>query len=263
MDTGLRGKVAVVSAASKGLGKAAALALAGEGANVAICSRDETTLAATAEEIRAATGVDVLPVTADVRKAEDIARFVEQAASHFGQINILVTNAGGPPPGTFDKITDADWQTAFELTLMSAVRLIRAVLPHMRRAGGGRIVNITSYSVKQPIPGLLLSNSIRPAVIGMAKTLSFELAKDKILINNVCPGDHETDRMLELDGAQATREGRSMEDVRNDKVKSIPLGRRGAPSELAALIVFLCSEKAAFMTGTTIQNDGGSYRGLM
>jgi len=263
MDMGLRGKVALVSAASKGLGKAAALALAREGVNVAICARNEAALAATEQEIRQATGVDVLAVTADVTKPEDIASFVSTAAAHFGRIDILVTNAGGPPSGTFDMFSDADWQAAFNLTLLSVVRLIRATLPHLRKAGGGRIVNIASASVKQPIEGLLFSNSLRPGIIGLAKTLSFELAKDNILINNVAPGYHDTDRIKELDAARAAREGRPVADVAGDNVRSIPLGRRGDPAELAALIVFLCSRHAGFMTGVTIQVDGGANRGIM
>jgi 3-oxoacyl-[acyl-carrier protein] reductase len=260
---GLRGKVAIVSAASKGLGKAAALALAHEGVNLAICARNTAMLDAAAAQIHAETGVDVLAVTADVANAADVARFIAAAAGRFGSIDILVTNAGGPPSGLFETFTDADWQAAFNLTLMSVVRLIRATLPHMRQAGGGRIVNITSASVKQPIDGLLFSNTLRPGIIGLAKTLSFELAKDNILINNVAPGYHDTDRVKELDAARAAREGRAVADVARDNVKSIPLGRRGEPAELAALIVFLCSQRSAFITGATIQVDGGAFRGLM
>jgi 3-oxoacyl-[acyl-carrier protein] reductase len=263
MDMGLRGKTALVTAASKGLGKAAAFALAREGVNPAICSRDEAVLQATASEIRRATGVDVLAIRADVTSATDITNFVSEAAGRFGQIDILITNAGGPPAGTFDMFSDADWQAAFNLTLLSVVRLIRAALPHLRRAGGGRIINITSSSVKQPIEGLLFSNSLRPAIIGLAKTLSFELARDNILVNNVAPGYHDTDRIKELDAAKAEREGRSVADVARDSLRSIPLGRRGEPAELAALIVFLCSSHAGFITGATIQVDGGAYRGIM
>jgi 3-oxoacyl-[acyl-carrier protein] reductase len=207
--------------------------------------------------------VDVLAIASDVTKSDDILHFVNAAAAHFGRIDILVTNAGGPPSGVFDSFSDADWQAAFDLTLMSVVRLIRATLPHMRKAGGGRIVNIASASVKQPIEGLLFSNTLRPGIIGLAKTLSFELAKDHILINNVAPGYHDTDRIKELDAARAAREGRAVADVARDNVKSIPLGRRGEPAELAALIVFLCSQQSAFTTGATIQVDGGAFRGLM
>lgn len=263
MDMGLGGKVALVSAASKGLGRATALALAREGASLAICSRNATVLAATASDIHRMTGVEVLAIPADVTKGEDITNFVNKAAEHFGRVDILVTNAGGPPPGTFDMFSDADWQAAFNLTLMSVVRLIRATLPHMRKTGAGRIVNIASSSVKQPADGLLFSNSLRPAIIGLAKTLSFELAKENILINNVCPGAHETDRMHELDTDRAAREGRTLAEVAADGIKSIPLGRRGDPAELAALVVFLCSSHSGFTTGATIQVDGGAYRGIM
>jgi 3-oxoacyl-[acyl-carrier protein] reductase len=261
MDFGLRGKVALVSAASKGLGKAAALALAREGANVAICARNDATLATTANEIRSATGVDVLAISADVSRADDVIRFVGDAAAHFGRIDILIANTGGPPSGTFEKFSDADWQAAFNLTVMSPVRLIRAVLPYMRKAGGGRIVNIASSSVKEPITGLLFSNSLRPAVIGMTKTLSLDLATDNILINNVLPGSYNTDRIAELDEAQAAREGRPVADVAADKIRTHPLRRRGDPSELAAMIVFLCSAQASYVTGTSIMVDGGSYKG--
>jgi 3-oxoacyl-[acyl-carrier protein] reductase len=263
MDMGLRGKVALVAAASKGLGKAAAFALAREGAHLAICSRSQATLSATAQEIHQATGVDVLPIPTDVTRAEEITNFVNRAADHFGQINILVTNAGGPPAGNFEMFGDADWQAAFNLTLMSVVRMIRSALPHLRKAGGGRIVNIASDSVKAPIDGLIFSNTLRPAVIGLTKTLSFELIKDNILINNVCPGSFNTDRIQELDMAQARREGRPVAEVAAEKIKSIPMGRRGDPSELAAMICFLCSSQASYITGQTIVVDGGRYRGIL
>ena len=262
MDMGLRGKVALVAAASKGLGKATAFALAREGANVAICSRNTAALAATAGEIRQATGVDVLAVPADVTKAEDIDNFVTQAATHFGRIDILVTNAGGPPSGRFETFSDADWQAAFNLTFMSVVRMIRATLPHLRRAGGGRIVCIASGSVKQPIQGLLMSNSLRPGIVGLAKTLSLELAKENILVNCVLPGTHDTDRIRELDAARAQRESRPVAEVARERIGAIPVGRIGKPEELASLVVYYCSEQASFMTGTSIQVDGGENRAL-
>jgi 3-oxoacyl-[acyl-carrier protein] reductase len=263
MDMGLGGKVALVSAASKGLGRATALALAREGVNLAISSRNANVLAATASNIRRSTGVEVLAIPADVTKGEDILNFVDKAAEHFGRVDILVTNAGGPPAGTFDMFSDADWQAAINLTLMSVVRLIRATLPYMRKGGGGRIVNITSLSVKQPADDLLFSSSLRPAIVGLAKTISFALAKENILINNVCPGSHETDRIHELDEARAARERRPLAEVAAESMKSIPLGRRGDPAELAALVVFLCSSHSGFTTGATIQVDGGAYRGIM
>jgi 3-oxoacyl-[acyl-carrier protein] reductase len=263
MDLGLKGKVAAVAAASEGLGKASALELAREGCAVAICARDEGPLQATAQEIRDATGARVVAVVADMTKAEDITRFIDTARAELGDPLVLVTNAGGPPAGTFDQFDDAAWERAFNLTLMSTVRLIRAALPGMRKAGWGRIINITSVSVKQPIDELLLSNAIRPGVIGLAKTLATQLGPEGITVNNVAPGSTLTDRQHSLARARAEREGRTADEVITDAGASIPVGRIGQPEELAAVVAFLASTRASFVTGSTIAVDGGAVRGLL
>ena len=263
MDTGLKGKVALVTAASKGLGRAAALALASEGASLAICARGQAALRAAADGIRAATGAEVIAIDADVTRPDDITRTVCQAVDRFGGLDILVTNAGGPRSAPFEALTDQDWRHAVDLLLLSVVRLSAAVVPHMRRRGGGRIIHITSMSVKQPIDGLMLSNSIRAAVVGFAKTLSNELAADRILVNCVAPGYTRTDRVVELNAAVAAREGIPAAEVERRLLAKVPLGRLGEPRELADLIVFLASERSSYITGTTIPVDGGFLRGLM
>jgi 3-oxoacyl-[acyl-carrier protein] reductase len=263
MDLGLKGKVALVLAASKGLGRASAQTLASEGASVVIGSRDKEALAQAAQDIEHASGSKVLPVPVDVTKPEELEAFVAAAHRAFGRIDILVNNAGGPPVGTFDAFNDAQWQAAFELTLLSVVRLTRLVLPYMRTTGSGRIINIVSTSVKQPIDNLLLSNAIRPAVIGLAKSLSNELAPDNITVNNVCPGRILTDRLLaghHMQGQLA--KGVSPQEVLDAIAQDIPLKRLGKPEELAALVAFLASEQAAYITGTTTQVDGGLVRSL-
>jgi 3-oxoacyl-[acyl-carrier protein] reductase len=262
MDLGLKGKVAVVSAASKGLGKAVALGLAAEGVSVAICSRDQSSIDRTAEEIRGKTGSPVLPMAVDLTDGAAIKAFVQRAADEFGKVDILFANTGGPPPGQFDNIDDAQWERAFQLIHLSAVRLTREVLPHMRRQGGGRVVYSTSISVKQPIDNLLLSNSLRSAVLLMSKTLQIDVAKDNILVNVVCPGRIYTERIQQLDQAAAQRTGLSVEEVARRADAAIPLGRSGRPDEFADVVVYLCSERASYLSGTVIQVDGGAYRGI-
>lgn len=263
MELGLDGKVALVGGASRGIGKAVAAGLAQEGCRVAICARDQSRLDATANEIRAATGVDVLAVPCDMSSASDIERFVREAAAHFGRIDIVVNNAGGPPPGSFDTHDDAAWQKALDQNFFSVVRTVREALPYLRAAGGGRIVNITSIAVKEPIPGLILSNAARLGVVGLAKTLSRELGLDNITVNNVCPGLTLTDRMRELYGARAQATGRSLEDVLAEESARIPLRRLGQAEDVAALVIFLASDQARQITGTTIQVDGGSTAAAM
>ena len=257
MDLGLTGAPALVAAASKGIGRAVAEGLAREGARVALFARTEADVRRAAEELRAATGAEVLPL------AGDVARIVAEAAARLGGLRILVTNAGGPPLGPFDAMDDAGWHGAFELNLLSVVRLIRAALPHMRAGGGGRIVNIQSTSVKQPIDGLILSNAIRTGVVGLAKTLATELGKDRITVNTVCPGRIGTERLMSLLRQRAADRGVTVEQARAAEETLIPLGRLGTPEEVAAMVVFLCSEPARYVTGATVQVDGGLVRSLL
>jgi 3-oxoacyl-[acyl-carrier protein] reductase len=260
MDLGLEGKVALVAGASQGIGRAAALGFAREGAKVSICARGEKQLNETAEMIRRETGGEVLALVADMTRAEDIQKFVARTVEKFGRLDVIVTNAGGPPPGEFMKFTDEDWENAFRLNFLSAVRLTREAVPHMRKAGGGRVINISSYAVKEPIAGLVLSNGVRAGAIGLAKSLSRELAKDNILVNNVCPGRIDTDRAKKLNQARAERMKKSVEEVNKEMAGEIPMGRYGTAEETGDLIVFLGSARASYITGATIQVDGGLVR---
>lgn len=263
MDLGLKGRVAAVAAASRGLGRACARALAGEGASVAVCSRDAARIREAADAIARETGAPTLPVVADVGVAEDCRRFVAETVAAFGRLDVLVTNTGGPRPGAFEAVADADWDEAVRVTLTNVIQLVRAGVPHMRANGWGRIVNIASLSAKQPVDGLVLSNALRPAIVGLAKTLANELGKDGILVNTVCPGYTRTDRLTEVAAARARASGTSTEQVLADLGRGAPLGRVGEPEELAAVVAFLCSERASFVTGATIPIDGGACRGLL
>jgi 3-oxoacyl-[acyl-carrier protein] reductase len=227
-----------------------------------MCARTEADLIVAADEIREKTKGELLAVPADVTRLADIQRVVAKTVEAFGGVDILVANAGGPPPGGFDQMSDADWQGAFELTLLSTIRFIREVLPHMRRKRWGRILNIQSSSVKQPIAGLILSNGIRPGVAGVAKTLAAELGKDNILINTVCPGRILTDRLRSHMGGRARQEGKTFEEYLPTVTADIPLGRVGSPEEFASMVVFLASERASYVTGATIQVDGGLIRSI-
>ncbi len=263
MDLGLRDKVALVAGGSMGLGRAVALEMAREGAKVAICALDDAALPEAAALIRGETGREVLAVPADVSKPDEAAAFVRKAAAHFGTVDILVNNAGGPPSMAFLEIDDEQWYRGFRLNLLSTIVMTREVVPVMKAKRWGRIINMTSISVKQPIDGLILSNTVRMGVIGLAKTLSTELAPYNITVNSVCPGYTMTERVRSLSKAVAAKEGVTPEEVVRRWESSIPMGRLGTPEEFAALVAFLASERAGYITGAAIQIDGGWYRGVM
>jgi 3-oxoacyl-[acyl-carrier protein] reductase len=263
MDLELKNRVALVAASSRGLGKAVAWGLAREGAKLVICARNKEVLEKTADDIFLETGVSVFPLAVDLADSEQIDWMIDETLDLFGRVDILVTNAGGPPPGHFKDVGESDWMKGVQQTLMSVVRLTRAVIPGMRKQKWGRIVHMTSVSVKQPIDGLLLSNVLRPSIVGLTKSLSQELAKDNILVNAVCPGYYLTDRVKELLQKKAKKNKTSIDKAMADVVNEIPLGRMGRPEELADLIVFLASERASYITGSIIQVDGGFVKGLM
>jgi len=262
MDLQLKNRTAIVLASTKGLGKATAACLAQEGANVTVCGRDEEALAAVKKELEQATGRAPLAIAADVTRAEDIVKVVDETVRQFGGVDILINNSGGPKPGTFDTLTDEDWVKAFELNLLSYVRAIRAVLPHMRANKFGRIVNFTSTSIKQPLENLILSNTFRTGVAGLAKSLASELAPDGILINTIGPGRIATDRVAQLDQISAERTGRSAEEVKRIESAKIPLGRYGKPEEFARVVAFFASPANSYVTGQSLLVDGGLVKAL-
>ena len=262
MDLELGGKVALVAASSQGLGRAIAAELAAEGAAVVLCARGTEALEA-ARAALAATGATVSAVPGDLTRVEDVRRIAAAAQAAHGRVDVLVTNAGGPPPGPFESHDDDALMAAFRLTLMSTVELIRAVLPGMKERGFGRILNVTSIAVKQPVENLMLSNALRAAVTGMARTLANETAAHGVTVNNLLPGYTATDRVQELALAQAKARGVRPDDVVAGWKGQIPAGRLGEPRELAALAAFLASPRAAYITGQSIAVDGGWIRGLL
>lgn len=263
MELGLRGKVAFVAAASKGLGRAIAEELAAEGANVAICARGADALGEAAKTIGGRHGVEVLALPGDISDPRQVDTMIQSAIGRFGKIDILVTNAGGPPSGNFESLTAGMWRRAAELTLLSVVNLVRAVLPGMKERGNGRIINVTSIAVKQPVAGLMLSNSLRAAVTGFAKTLANEVAPLGITVNNILPGYTRTERVVELAEAASKREGITSDAALSRWESEIPMGRLGEPEEFASLAAFLASDRASYITGQSIAVDGGWIRGLV
>jgi 3-oxoacyl-[acyl-carrier protein] reductase len=255
-------RIALVCAASRGLGRAAAEALARDGVRVAICARGAEALHATADAIRRAGG-EALAIAADLRRAEDVDRVIAATVEAFGGLDILVTNTGGPPSGPFMTLDERAWLDAIDSILLSVVRLCRGAIPHMQARGGGRIITVTSISVKQPIEGLVLSNALRAAVTGLAKTLSVELAPHRILVNCVAPGYTRTDRVVELARQSAARDGITPEQADRRIVERIPMGRMGTPEEFGEVVRFLASPGASFVTGVTIPVDGGWVRSLL
>ena len=264
MDLGLRGRVAIVCAASQGLGKAAAAGFAREGASVVVCSRDKKRLTRAGQEISAVDrSVRVLPVVADLRRPRDIKSLVAAAMKAFGRVDILVTNSGGPPVGTFPDLDDAAWEEGITLNLMSTIRCIKEVLPHMRNRRWGRIVNITSITAKQPAGDLIVSSTVRPGILGLTKVVANQFGSEGILINSVAPGYILTARQKEISASRAAKKGITLEEYMRELAQDVPVQRYGDPEELAAVIVFLASEKASFVTGATISVDGGLSRGLL
>ena len=263
MDLGLTGKIALVAAASRGLGRAVAEELAREGVHVLICARGADTLRETAESIRAATGVRVVDVVADLSDPGDVVRVAERALAEFGRVDILVTNGGGPPAGPFENHSPDAWQSAIRQNLLSVVELTRAVLPGMKERRWGRIINVTSIAVKQPVDNLILSNSVRAAVTGFARTLANEVAPFGITVNNVMPGYTRTQRVEELAERNASLKGTTPEAERAVWEGQIPMARLGESSEFAAMVAFLASERASYTTGASIPVDGGWIRGLL
>lgn len=263
MDLGLKGKVAMVAGASRGLGYAVARGLAAEGAMVSIGSRNADAISAAAATIANETGAPTLAHVLDVRSAESIQTWFDATTAKCGGVDLLFVNAGGPPAGTALSFDDAAWQGAFELLVLSAVRMVRLVAPSMKQRGGGSIVVSTSAAVKEPIPNLALSNVVRSSVAALSKTLANELAADGIRVNHLLPGRIDTDRIRELDAIRGKATGTSADDVKAAHAKVIPLGRYGAPNEFGSAAVFLFSDAARYITGASLQVDGGLIKSVL
>lgn len=263
MNLGIGGKVALVAAASRGLGRAVAEEFAAEGCKVVICARDQAAVEAAAREISAQHHAEVLPVAADVSNSAGLRSLYSAATKKFGAVDIVVTNAGGPPSGRFEDIALEEWERAFHLTLMSAVELVHLTLPAMKERRWGRILNITSIAAKQPVDNLILSNSLRAAVTGFARTLASEVASFGVTVNNLLPGYTLTDRVDQLSRASALKEGVDVSEILSRWESQIPMKRLGEPREFAALAAFLASDRASYITGQSIAVDGGWIRSLL
>tara|TARA_Y100000746_G_scaffold231255_1_gene244620 strand:+ start:91 stop:882 length:792 start_codon:yes stop_codon:yes gene_type:complete len=260
MDLSIKGKNAIVCASSQGLGKSAAMDLAKEGVNLTICSRNKEKINLVKNEIEEISDVKIVAIEADLSSEKDINNLYKKAKKELKTIDILINNNGGPPPSTFEELADEDWQRAFNSTMMSAIRLSKLVLPDMKKNKWGRIVNISSISVKTPVNGLFLSNSIRMGVLGWAKALSDEVAPHGITVNTVCPGTTKTERIEQILNSQSESSGKDKSELQEAMANNIPMLRIGEPTDLSALITFLASEKASYMTGLAVQVDGGSAR---
>ena len=263
MDLGLSQRVALVTGASSGLGLAIARALAAEGCAVAMVARRADVLDREARAIAAASRGRALPLAGDVTRAEDVVRVTSEAAGTLGPIDIVVANAGGPPSTTFATTTEEQYQAALELNLLASIRLTRAVVPGMRERRWGRVIFVSSMAAKQPLAGLLLSNTARAGLLGFAKTIANECAPDNVLVNTVLPGHFDTDRAMDLAKMRSAREQRPVEELLRTRSSSIPIGRSGRPEEFAAAVTFLASERASFITGVTLQVDGGQIASLI
>jgi 3-oxoacyl-[acyl-carrier protein] reductase len=263
VDFDLQGKVAAVAGSSKGIGKAIALGLAAEGMQVSVNGRDRAAVLQAAEEIRQQTGSSVLPLALDVGTRNGAEALVERTAAEFGGLDVLITNAGGPRAGGFFNLTDEDFEAAFQLNFMSTARMIRSAVPHLKARGGGRIVNIQSTAIKQPVPMVTLTNSIRPGVTGLSKDLADELGAFNITINTILVGPTLTDRLGHLLKERAKAAGTDEEDLWAESLKAVPMRRWGKAEEVASLAVYLASRQAGWMTGTAIQVDGGRTRGAL
>jgi 3-oxoacyl-[acyl-carrier protein] reductase len=263
VDLGLRGKVAIVGGASKGLGRACAEVLAEEGATLALCSRSQKDLDQAAREVRDATGADVLAFPGDLDRHETIRDLVAAAVERFGRLDILVNNSGGPPLARAHNATEAQWATALQRSLLFFARMSREALPHLRQSGGGRIINILASTVYQPIPNLALSGVTRLGVVAFAKSLADEVGRDGILVNNVCPGSILTERMLSNVTSRAKELGISVDEALAQRATETAVGRVGEPRELAYLVAFLASSRSSYITGTTLLVDGGLVRSVL
>jgi 3-oxoacyl-[acyl-carrier protein] reductase len=263
MDLGLKGKVAMVAGASRGLGYAVARALAAEGARVSLSSRNEFAITDAGKRIAAETYNETLSAAVDVRSADSIAKWHARTMEKFGGVDLLYVNAGGPPAGTALSFDDEGWKGAFELLVLSAVRMVRLAVPSMKARGGGAIVFATSSAVREPVPNLALSNVVRSSVQALSKTLANELSADRIRVNQLLPGRINTDRVRELDTIRAKTVGGTADDVKASYAKTIPLGRYGEPDEFAAAAVFLFSDAARYITGASLQVDGGLIRSVV
>jgi 3-oxoacyl-[acyl-carrier protein] reductase len=262
METGLKGRVAIVAASSQGLGRATAEALAAEGCRLAMCSRKKEAVQAAADALTAKYKTEIFAEAVDVADPPAVHRFVEETAARFGGVDICVTNAGGPPAKGFLAVTLEEWHQAVELNFLSTVYFARAVIPHMQKKRWGRIITITSVTTKQPIADLVLSNAVRAAVVGLVRSLANEFGKDGILVNNVGPGFTATDRLKELAAARSKAGGKTEREIFDGWAADAPLKRVGEPRELADTIVWLASDRASYITGQTILVDGGLYKGL-